>query len=66
MLDLFAYRMHWRKEGVHPNNKFDPLFWGIWARLLFQQYAVDAFSKVEENTFIYYRRTDSQKKLKAE
>ena len=63
MLDFFAYRMHWRKEGVHPNNKFDPLFW---ARRLFQQYAVDAFSKVEENTLNYYRRTDTQKKLRAE
>jgi hypothetical protein len=63
MLDFFAYRMHWRKVGVHENNKFDPLFW---ARRLFQQYAVDAFSKVEENTLNFYRRKDTQTKLRAE
>ena len=63
MLDFFAYRMHWRKVGVHPNNKFDPLFY---ARRLFQQYAVDAFSKVEENRLNYYRRQDVQKHLRAE
>jgi hypothetical protein len=63
MLDFFAYRMHWRKEGVHPNNKFDPLFW---SKRLFQQYAVDAFSKVEENNLNYLRKSDSQKKLRAE
>jgi hypothetical protein len=63
MLDYFAYRMHWRKEGVHPNNKFDPLFW---AKRLFQQYAVDAFSRVEENNLNYLRRPDAQKKLRAE
>jgi hypothetical protein len=63
MLDYFAYLMHWRKESVHPNNKFDPLFW---AKRLFQQYAVDAFSKVEENNLNYLRRPYAQKKLRAE
>jgi hypothetical protein len=63
MLDYFAYRMHWRKEGEHPNNKFDPLFW---AKRLFQQYAVDAFSRIEENNLNYLRRPDAQKKLRAE
>ena len=57
MLDFFAYRMHWRKLGVHPNNKFDPLFW---ARRLFQQYTVDAFSKVEENRLNQLRQKDMQ------
>jgi hypothetical protein len=63
MLDFFAYRMHWRKVGVHPNNKFDPLFW---ARRLFQQYAVDAFSKVEENRLNQLRQKDMQTTLRAE
>ncbi len=54
--------MHWRKEGVHPNNKFDPLFW---AKRLFQQYAVDAFSKVEENNVNYLRKPETQKQLRA-
>jgi hypothetical protein len=63
MLDFFAYRLHWRKEGVHPNNKFDPLFY---AKRLFQQYAVDAFSKVEENNLNYLRKPEQQKKLRAE
>jgi hypothetical protein len=63
MLDFFAYRMHWRKEGVHPNNKFDPMFY---ARRLFQQYAVDAFSRVEENELNYLRSADGQKKLRSE
>jgi hypothetical protein len=63
MLDFFAYRMHWRKPGVHENNKFDPLFY---ARRLFQQYAVDAFSRVEEDELNYLRSKDGQKKLRAE
>ena len=63
MLDFFAYRMHWRKVGVHPNNKFDPLFW---ARRLFQQYTVDAFSKVEENRLNQLRQKDMQTTLRAE
>jgi hypothetical protein len=63
MLDFFAYRMHWRKEGVHPNNKFDPVFY---AKRLFQQYAVDSFSKVEEQNLNYLRRPENQKKLRAE
>ena len=63
MLDFFAYRLHWRKEGVHSNNKFDPLFY---AKRLFQQYAVDAFSKVEENTLNYLRKPETQKNLRAE
>jgi hypothetical protein len=63
MLDFFAYRMHWRKAGVHPNNKFDPMFY---ARRLFQQYAVDAFSRVEENELNYLRSKDGQKKLRSE
>ncbi len=63
MLDFFAYRMHWRKAGVHPNNKFDPMFY---ARRLFQQYAVDAFSRVEENELNYLRSQDGQKKLRSE
>ena len=63
MLDFFAYRMHWRKEGIHPNNKFDPMFY---ARRLFQQYAVDAFSRVEENELNYLRSADGQKKLRSE
>ncbi len=63
MLDFFAYRMHWRKVGEHPNNKFDPLFW---ARRLFQQYAVDAFSKIEENNLNYLRRKDTQSNLRSE
>ena len=63
MLDFFAYRMHWRKAGVHPNNKFDPMFY---ARRLFQQYAVDAFSRVEEDELNYLRSTDGQRKLRSE
>ena len=63
MLDFFAYRMHWRKSGVHPNNKFDPMFY---ARRLFQQYAVDAFSRVEENELNWFRSKDGQKALRAE
>ena len=58
MLDYFAYRMHWRKEGEHPNNKFDPVLWG---RRLTQQFAVDAFSRVEEWQLEWYRKPDSQK-----
>ncbi len=63
MLDFFAYRMHWRKAGVHPNNKFDPMFY---ARRLFQQYAVDAFSKVEENKLNWLRTKDGQRTLHAD
>jgi hypothetical protein len=63
MLDFFAYRMHWRKSGVHPNNKFDPMFY---ARRLFQQYAVDAFSKVEENELNWLRSKEGQATLRAE
>jgi hypothetical protein len=63
MLDYFAYRMHWRKEGVHQNNQFSPLFF---ARRLFQQYAVDSFNRVEEHELNWHRTDKGQKKLRAE
>ena len=63
MLDFMAYRMHWRKEGVHPNNHFSPQFW---ARRLFQQLAVDSFSRVEENDLNYLRTDEAQTKLRSE
>jgi hypothetical protein len=38
----------------------------FYARRLFQQYAVDAFSRVEEDELNYLRTTDGQRKLRSE
>ena len=63
MLDYFAYHLHYRKEGAHSNNHFSPLHW---SGRLFQQWCVDAFSKIEEQRLEMYRSKDMQKKLRAD
>ena len=63
MRNYYSHRLHWRQEGVHPNNHFSPLHH---ARRLFQQYCVDAFTKVEENSLSWVRSKAGQKQLRAE